>query len=178
MTVAIPRPPRLADVPEPGARDALRLVWWARRGYEHGIWAGRGAGRAFSAVLAILWWPALPLSLPVQLVLLRRRRARYYISPSRDAVLAVVATGRGWHVEDHASARPGTGQGRALRAYVLPELTAAADAAGIPIYTTAANEHLAQQYAEELPGLVDVGRGRPRGRRLHRPPAQGMRTSQ
>ena len=149
-----------------------------RRGYEHGIWAGRGAGRAFSAVLAILWWPALPLSLPVQLVLLRRRRARYYISPSRDAVLAVVATGRGWHVEDHASARPGTGQGRALRAYVLPELTAAADAAGIPIYTTAANEHLAQQYAEELPGLVDVGRGRPRGRRLHRPPAQGMRTSQ
>lgn len=32
--------------------------------------------------------------------------------------------------------------------------------------------------AEELPGLVDVGRGRPRGRRLHRPPAQGMRTSQ
>lgn len=176
MTVETPPPPLLADMPEPGARDALRLVWWSRRGYEHGARAGRGAGRAFSAVLAFLWWPAVPLSVPVQLALLRRRHARYYMSPSRDAVLAVVATGRGWHIEDHASARPGTGQGRALRARVLPELTAAADAGGVPIYTTAANEHLAQQYTEELAGLIDVGRGWPRGRRLHRPPAHRART--
>lgn len=173
MTVETPPPPRLADVPEPGGRDALRLVWWARRGYEHGARAGRGAGRTLSAVLAVLWWLAVPLSLPVQLALLRRRHARYfYMSPSRDAVLAVVATERGWHIEDHASARSGTGQGRALRARVMPELTAAADAAGVPIYTTAANEHLAQRYTEELPGLIDVGRGWPRGRRLHRPAAK------
>lgn len=119
-----------------------------------------------------MWWPAVPLSVPVQLALLARRRARYYMSPSRQAVLAVVATKHGWHVEDHAAARPGTGQGRALRARVLPELTAAADAGGVPIYTTAANRHLAQQYATELSGLVDVGRGWPRGRRMHRAPVE------
>ena len=86
----------------------------------------------------------------------------------RDAVLGVVATNKGWHVTDHVTTRTGTGRGRPLRALVLPELRAAADAAGIPIYTTAAHERLAAEYSAELPGLVDVGRARPRGRKLRR----------
>lgn len=125
----------------------------------------------FSAFLAIMWWPAVPVGAAVQAYLLRRPAARYYISPERDAVLAVVATAEGWHVEDHIAARPGTGRGKALRTLVMPELRDRADADGIAIYTTAANERLARQYEDELPGLVDVGRGNPRGRKMRREPA-------
>lgn len=117
-----------------------------------------------------MWWLVIPLSVIVQILLLRRRSARYYVSPFMDAVLAVVATSDGWHIEDHVAARPGTGRGRILRALVLPTLCSAADAASIPIYTTAANERLAADYSAELPGLLDVGRGYPRGRRLRRDP--------
>lgn len=61
-------------------------------------------------------------------------------------------------------------RGKALRALVLPALRAQADAAGVAIYTTAASEKLAKDYAAELPGLVDVGAGRLRGRRMRREP--------
>jgi hypothetical protein len=164
------RPPALAGVEEPGARHALRLLWWSQRGYWYGAWHGRFAGRLFSTFLAIMWWPSLPIGVAVQAYLLRRPAARYYLSPEQDAVLAVVATAEGWHVEDHIAAHPGRGRGKALRALVLPELRDRADADGIAIYTTAANERLGRQYAEELPGLVDVGRGNPRGRKMRREP--------
>lgn len=165
-----PRPPIVDGVPETRLGDALRIVWWSQRGYRHGARHSRGAGRAFSTCLAIMWWLVIPLSIAVQACLLSRRAARYYLSPAHDAVLAIVATAEGWHVEDHVAAWPGTGRGKALRALVLPELRAAADAAGIPIYTTAANERLATEYSVELPGLVDVGRGYPRGRKMRREP--------
>lgn len=174
MSEHTPRPPIVDGVPEPRRGDALRIVWWNQRGYRHGARHGRGAGRAFSTLLAIGWWLMIPLSIPLsiaaQAYLLSRRAARYYLSPAHDAVLAIVATAKGWHVEDHVAAWPGTGRGKALRALVLPELRAAADAAGIPIYTTAANERLAAEYSAELPGLVDVGRGFPRGRKMRREP--------
>lgn len=167
------RPPAIEGVPAPRVVDVVRMVWWSQLGYRHGARHGRGAGRVLSAWLMLWWWPvAVPLLLPVQAALVRRRGARYYMSPERDAVLAVVATGKGWHVEDHATARPGTGRGRALRALVLPELCQAADAGRVPIYTTAATAALAAGYASEHPELVDVGRGWPRGRRMRREPHQ------
>lgn len=165
------RPPAIEGAPAPRAVDVARIVWWSQLGYLHGARHGHGAGRALSALLALLWWPfAVPLLLPVQAVLVARRGARYYMSPERDAVLAVAATGTGWHIEDHATARPGTGRGRALRALVLLELYAAADGAGVPIYATAATARLAAGYTAEHPELVDVGRGYPRGRRVRREP--------
>ena len=170
MTSVAARPPAVAGVPEPGARYALRLLWWSQRGYWYGARHGRLAGRIFSAFLAIMWWPAAPVGAAVQAYLLRRPAARYYLSPERDAVLAVVATAEGWHVEDHIAAHAGTGRGKALRTLVMPELRDRADADGIAIYTTAANERLGRQYADELPGLVDVGRGNPRGRKMRREP--------
>lgn len=93
-------------------------------------------------------------------------------------MLAIAASQHGWAVQDHVAERPGTGQGRALRALVLPELIRAADVAGIPIIATAANKTLAKQYAAELPGLVDVGRGIPRGRKMQRQPQGSARVSQ
>ncbi|TDE88173.1 hypothetical protein EXU48_23930 [Occultella glacieicola] len=164
------RPPALEGLPSPRARDCVRFVWWAQRGYWHGVRKGRGLGRALSLVLAVLWWPAVPLLLPVQLVLVARPRARYYMSPERDAVLAIVATRHGWHVEDHATTQAGTGRGRALRSLVLPGLVAIADEQQVAILATAATSDLAAAYVAELPGLVDAGRGWPRGRRLRRSP--------
>lgn len=168
MTSVAARPPAVAGVLERGARYALRLLWWSQRGYWYGTRHGRLAGRMFSIFLAIMWWPAAPVGAAVQAYLLRRPVARYYLSPEHDAVLAVVATAEGWHVEDHIAAHPGTGRSKALRVLVMPELRDRADAHGIAIYTTAANERLGRKYAEELPGLVDVGRGNLHGRKMRR----------
>jgi hypothetical protein len=164
-----PRPPAIDDLPAPGPVDVLRMVWWTQRGFLHVIRHGHGAGRAASLLLATCWCVAVPLLIAVQFALQARPRARYYLSPQRDAVLAVVTTHAGWHVEDHSCARPGTGAGRALRAQVLPQLLAAADADHVPILATAATRQLAARYAAEVPGLIDVGRGTIRGRRLRRP---------
>lgn len=90
------------------------------------------------------------------------------MSPERTAVIAIVAKHETWHVEDHASSKPGTGQGRALRALVLPQVLAFADERHVAILTTAANKTLAAAYAAEVPGLVDDGPGYPRGRRMRR----------
>lgn len=166
----VARPPTIEGVSVPGWRYAIRFQWWAQKGYWYGAWHGRLAGRVFSTFMAIMWWPAALLGFAVQACMLIRPAARYYLSPERDAVLAVVTTAGGWSVDDHISKHPGTGRGKALRALVMPELCARADAEQIAIYATAANERLARQYAEELPGLVDVGRGSPRGRRLRREP--------
>ena len=96
----------------------------------------------------------------LQAVLVARGTARYYVNPAGDAVLAVSAGRSGWCLEDHVSARPGTGQGRALRAVVLPQLLAAADADRIEIHTTAATFD-----AREAVHLRDPRPGR-RGPRL------------
>lgn len=70
----------------------MRIVWWSQRGYRYGARHGRGMDRLLSAVLAIMWWLVIPLSVAVQAYLLNRQAARYYLSPTHDAVLAVVAT--------------------------------------------------------------------------------------
>lgn len=102
---------------------------------------------------------------------LRRQSARYYFSPGWDAVLALVARPDGWHVAEHYARRPGTGRGSVLREALVPALLGVAEAEGITVYGTAATGSLARQYAEQLPGIVDVGRGTIRGRRLRRLPS-------
>ena len=169
-----PRPPEVDSLPTPRAGDVVRLVWWLQVGFRHGIAGGSSGGsaggRLLSGVLWLGWWPTFPLLVIVQALLLGSRRSRYYLSPDREAVLAIRATRWGWLVQDHQSRRPGTGAGRALRAQLMPALVDAADRESVAIYTTAANPRLATLYTAELPGLVDVGRGWPRGRRLHRAP--------
>ena len=53
----------------------------------------------------------------------------------------------------------------------MPLLMAEADRKAVTVYGTAATRSLARQYAEQLPGVVDVGRGFYRGRRLQRLPS-------
>lgn len=165
-----PRPPLVAGVVAPGLGDKMRVTWWMLRGWWHGARAGHGAGRVMAGLLVVLWWVEVPLIVPLQLYRMSRGHARYYLSAERDAVLAVVTTRKGWHVQDHLSARPGRGQGKALRARILPELLYSADELAVRIYATAATAKLAARYINDLPGLVDVGRGVLGGRRLCREP--------
>ncbi|MBX9244647.1 hypothetical protein ICW40_07465 [Actinotalea ferrariae] len=148
--------------------DCLRIVWWAQLGYLHGARRGRLAGRLASGFLALMWWPTLPLLVIAQALLLARPRARYYMSPQRDAVIAVVASSDAWEIGEHLSAHPGHGRGRALRELMTAPVLAAADTTGIDVRANAATAELARRYITDIPGLVDVGRAFPRGRRLLR----------
>lgn len=166
-----PRPPEIGkDAPAPRPQDVVRMLGWLERGWVHGSTKGPWTLRVKSLMLALLWWPALPLLVPVQFALVygRGRSTRYYMTPARTAIIAITATRRGWYISDHESARPGTGQGRALRAAVLPKLVSAADRIGLDIATDAATGGLATIYQQDLPGLVDEGRGRLGGRHLCR----------
>lgn len=169
--VEVPRPPEVPGFPGPSRGDTLRLMWWAERGFLHGARKGRPWSRGYSAFLALMWWPALPVLLAGQWWALRRRSARYYFTPTHDAVLALVASPNGWHVSEHYTAEPGARRGRALREALVPLLLAEADRQAVTIHGTAATRSLARQYAAQLPGVVDVGRGFYRGRRLQRLPS-------
>ncbi|MBD5382242.1 MAG: hypothetical protein HDR73_10390 [Clavibacter sp.] len=151
--------------------DALRIAWWMRRGFWHGFQHCRRCARVVALYLAVAWWVLSLLVVVLHVVLVTCPWTRYYLSPDRDVVLALFGTRTGWHIGDHISAAPGTGRGRALRARLLPELLPIADARRVTIHATAASPELAALYMAELPGLVDVGGGTFRGRRLRRPPA-------
>lgn len=109
-------------------------------------------------------WPLLPVTLTLQTALTARPGARYYLTPTRDAVLGVAVYRDAWHIYCQVAERPGTGQGRALRALVAPALCAAADASGTPIEAPALTARLVRLYQAEFPGVVG------RGPRLPRPP--------
>jgi hypothetical protein len=167
-----PAPPRqVAGTTVAQPRDTWRIARWTARGFALGARRGTGASRVYYSVLTVLYWPLLPVVLPVQLLLIRSSGGRrYYMTVERDAVIAISVSPGTWHIEDHVSARPGTGRGRALRAAVLPTLLRAADAAGIALEVTAVTDQLAAAYRADIPGLVDVGSARVRGRRLRREP--------
>lgn len=166
------RPPAVAGVPEARTwSDAIAISKWMVvgiwYGMRHGTFWGRIAsyGMALPALMSLILLPSLVY------VLMRRPAARYYMSPNKDAVLGITARRGEWRIADHVSAKPGTGQGKALRDLIVAPLTAAADRAGVEVCTVAATQQLADQYMGAVPGLVDVGRGQLRGRKLRRPAA-------
>lgn len=161
-------PPVIVGVPQARPRHAFQLVWWTGLGWWHGARKTTSTARAYGLLLALMWWPTWPLLVIVQLRMLTRANVRYYLAPTRDAALAVTARSDGWHFSDHVSAHPGTGQGDALRRLIMPTLMRAADDQGINIHLIAASSGLAERYARDIPGFVDAGPARPRGRRLYR----------
>lgn len=171
MTRRPPAPPLLPGIACATSRDAPRLAWWALRGYCYG--ARHGPHRAQQALMVLAWWAILPVLLATQACLLARRRSRYYLSPQRDAVLAVTATRNNWTVEDHLCAHRGRREGQALRQAVVPALLQAADAAHVTVSCSTATPALARRYAAEVPGLTDTGPRLPRGRRMTRQPRTG-----
>lgn len=168
-----PLPPREIDgTIRAQGRDVVRLTWWAERGFLLGATSRKNPlpVRGYYAAVSTAFWPLVPVALAAQLARTTRPWVRYYMSLRRDAVIAVGVRNGCWYVEDHASAKPGSGQGRALRAVVLPALCTAADDAGVAIEAVALSKRLAQLYCNEVPGLADQGSAPIRGRRLRREP--------
>lgn len=164
------RPPAVDGILTAGVADAARLMWWSQKGYQHGIFHGSAGGRAVNAICAVMWWPMWPLLWIANAGLIARKSTRYYMSPNKDATLAIAAKQGRWVIGEHLSARPGTGQGRALRAVLLPVLGEVADREGVAVEATAASGRLAEVYRADVPELEKVGRGFPRGVKLRRAP--------
>lgn len=154
-------------------------MWrWTARGFALGgrkasTFAGRAVGWLLLAGLSLM----APVLLPLWFFLAYGRpRARYYMSPARDAVLAVSASRRGWTIGEHVCAQPGQGLGRELRKTLLPHLVGVVDEAGITVHAVASDQRVAEQYAAELPGLEVVGRSLIPGRLImRRDPQTGVK---
>lgn len=165
MTATVPRPPTVAGTAPLRWFDGLRLLGWIEIGFIHGA----VRGNVVAGLLSMGWVVFIPVLLLVQPFVVGRRNARYYLTLERDAAIAVVATRHGWKIDDHLSATPGHGRGKALRAVVIPQLVSAADSHQLAIYGTAATPTLAKRYTADLPGLIDDGPAWPRGHKLRRP---------
>ena len=151
-------------------RNAALVTSWYIGGFRHGTRRGPALSRVYSAVMLAGYIGFYPAAVLEQWIRLSSRRARYYLSRQHDAVLGISAGRDGWRITAHASARPGTGSGAAMRRALLPRLTSVADEQGVTIFATAATGRLAEDYMAEIPDLREVGRGLPRGRRLRRYP--------
>lgn len=168
------RPPALADYPDARPfRDGIRLAVWTLRGLAHGAVRRKSklAARVFSVwmlVIGVCLFPWLVVSIPAAIAL--RNGTRYYMTPERDATLAITAKRDAWHVADHSTARPGSGRGRALRRGIAPALMPALDQAGAALIATAVNDERAKDYSEDVSGLVPQGRAWPRGVKMRREP--------
>jgi len=101
-------PPPVNGLVDPTIRDVPRIVWWGRAGFLHG--AKRKASplplRMFSGYMVAVWRLSLWLVFPVQLALVARRSSRYYLTPERDAVLAITAGADGWHEQPGTKGLP------------------------------------------------------------------------
>ena len=168
MNAKTRRAPKIHGVNEARIRDAFQIIWWLQLGFQHGARKGASKAAAFSGFLALIWWVEFPLLLGSIALSIGRRNVRYYMSV--DSVIAVRSSRKGWHIENHSSRCPGSGQGAQLRQMIMPQLAAVADNHGITIMATAANKTLASVYSRDSPGLEDVGRAFPRGRRMRRLP--------
>ena len=154
--------------------DGARMVVWSLRGLWHGV-SRKMSSRRQRAVAGVLFGTFAIMS-PVLLVMtpamIARRAARYYMTPGRDAVLAVTRTRRGWQLSDHLTAKPGESKGEALRSSLIPELLPYADAHGVIVSTTAATRELGERYRAEVAGLQFVSdkESWPRGWKMRREP--------
>lgn len=168
------RPPAVAGYPDARpVRDGIRLAVWTLRGFAHGAARRKSKPqvRLFSGwmlVVGICLFPVLVVSTPTAIAL--RRGTRYYMTPERDATLAITAKRDAWHVADHSTATPGKGRGRTLRRGIAPALTPTLDQDGAALVTVAVNDERAKDYSEDVPGLVPQGRAWPRGVKMRREP--------
>lgn len=163
-------PPDVPGVLTAGPDMAGTMLRWSRAGYRYTVSRASSprAARIVARCILAIWWPSWPLLYVVQRLLLRRRRARYYLSTDKTAILAVVASKGTWVIEDHLSCEPGGGHGKRLRDVLVPSLLADGDQRGVAVELATVIPELAALYSQAVPGLDDVGRAWPRGRKLRR----------
>lgn len=169
-----PLPPAVAGTTSAGAELTVTLLRWLRTGFQT-LAADRDKPlrvRCSNGALIALWWAMWPLLYVVQRANLSRRHTRYYLSNDHTAILAITARPGAWHIDDHVACQVGGRYGFALRSVLVPALIEHADHAGVAITATTATRTLADRYSKDVPGLEDVGRHFPRGRKLRRTPKQ------
>lgn len=166
-------PPAAAEidgVQRPTAGDARSYVGWRLDAYLYEWQTTRGMERWVAFWLAGQTMVQTPLLLFVYAAFFTSSRRRYYMDTERKAIIGIVVRGGAWRIVDHAVDRPGSGNGKALRDRIQPDLLAAADRQHVPIVARAASTALADQYEVAVPGLQRRRRAFPRGVLMRREP--------
>lgn len=151
----------LAELEVPGTRlprggDVWRMWWWTVHGYVHATQKSRSVRRRMISLLcalvllvtAPLWWAWCAWAL------FGPGAHRAFLAADSTAMLVIRAHGDRWILADHLARRPGTGQGRALRAVLAAPIARCADAQKVTIQVTAAAPQLVEQYRRDDPRWV------------------------
>ncbi len=188
----LPDPP--AGVRRATSRDQVHQVGWVLRSllWQRVFTTHTTAGqRTFSILLLILGvafvaigvkygpivFAAAAASIAVVLILLAlliRARSRQshrltYVLEDGTSTMTIHATSEYWTITDHNRAPRAKGAGERLQKLLLTTAAAAADSADVGIRLTASAPVLASEYAERLPGLLEVGPAFPYGIAMYRP---------
>ena len=92
-----------------------------------------------------------------------------YVLEDGTSTMTIHATSEYWTITDHNRAPRAKGAGERLQKLLLTSAAAAADSADVGIRLTASAPVLAAEYAERLPGLLEVGPAFPYGIAMYRP---------
>lgn len=188
----LPEPP--AGVRRATARDRFRQSGWVLRSllWQRVFTASTTAGqRVFSLLLLLLGvafvgvgvkygpviFAAAAASVAVALLLvallLRARGGQShrltYVLEDGTSTMTIHATSEYWTITDHNRAPRAKGAGERLQKLLLTSAAAAADSVDVGIRLTASAPVLAAEYAERLPGLIEVGPAFPYGIAMYRP---------
>lgn len=190
----LPEPP--AGVRRATARDRFRQSGWVPRSllWQRVLTASTTAGqRVFSLLLLLLGvafvgvgvkygpviFAAAAASVAVALLLvalLLRARGGHshrltYVLEDGTSTMTIHATSEYWTITDHNRAPRAKGAGERLQKLLLTSAAAAAaaDSVDVGIRLTASAPVLAAEYAERLPGLIEVGPAFPYGIAMYRP---------
>ncbi|WP_234058030.1 hypothetical protein [Microbacterium sp. NFH-22A-Y] len=133
------------------------------------VWIGVKYGPlVFAAAAASIAAVLILLSL-----LLRARSGQShrltYVLEDGTSTMTIHATSEYWTITDHNRAPRAKGAGERLQKLLLTSAAAAADSVDVGIRLTASAPVLAAEYAERLPGLMEVGPAFPYGIAMYRP---------
>ena len=188
----LPEPP--AGIRRATARDLFRQSGWVLRSllWQRAFTSSTTAGqRVFSMLLLLLgvafvgvgvkYGPVIfaaaaacvAVALLLVALLLRTRGGQShrltYVLEDGTSTMTIHATSEYWTITDHNRAPRAKGAGERLLKLLLASAAAAADSVDVGIRLTASAPVLAAEYAERLPGLIEVGPAFPYGIAMYRP---------
>lgn len=144
---ATPDPPDVEGLRSPTLADARRIASWTPHTSDMELDHGHPSRRrrAWLRVCAAARRITRPIDVNVWLFLGRLPGHRVYVAPDGDASMTVYVRRNRWLLADHYCANPGHGQGRRLRALLIPALI-----------DTARRRHVAITITTRVPALRDA----------------------